>query len=139
MMPCMAGCAGPIPMCMFWGPPPVPAPSPSMNSRVVVLPTSGMAPSGLRSDQRLAPVDRVILAKGVTHELLVHEQPAQIGMVLEAHPEHVPHLALEPVRDRPEGDGGRNGGVILIDSHLQTEAMIVGKRVEVVDELEAWS
>src|SRR6058998_1921817 len=115
MIPCIAGCAGPTPTCRFWGPPPVPLPSPSMNSRRVVCAIA----LGRWSDERLTPVDRIVLPQGMAHELLVHEQPSQVRMRLEADAEHVPHLALEPVRDRPEGHGGRNAGIVLVHAHLE--------------------
>src|SRR5262245_59813458 len=102
MMPCMAGCAGPIPTCRFSVRLPVPLPSPSMNARVVV---SAMGLSLLPgADQRLAAVDGIVLAQRVADELLVHQQAPQIGMAVEADPEHVPHLTLEPVGDRPQID-----------------------------------
>src|SRR5262245_66691370 len=101
MMPCMAGCWGPIPRCMFWEPPPVPPPSTSMNSRVVVPRTLSATALRLRPDQGLTSVDRIVLAQRMADELLVQEQAAQVGMAGEAHAEHVPHLALEPVGDGP--------------------------------------
>src|SRR5216117_3407277 len=134
MIPCMAGCAGPTPTCRFWLPLPVPLPSPSMNSRRVV---SAIAPLGRRTDQRLAPVDRVVLPERMTDELLVHQQAPQVGMAREAHAEHVPDFALEPVGDRPEVDGGRHHGVVLVDLYFQSQPVVVRERVEVVDDLEA--
>src|SRR6266571_6778377 len=118
MMPCIAGCAGPMPTWMFWLPAPVPAPSPSMNSRRAV--------SGMRTDERLAAVDRIVLAQRVADELLVHQEAPGVGMAVEAHAEHVPHLALEPVGDRPEGGGRRHHRVVLLDAHLQAHAVVVG-------------
>src|SRR4051794_13253512 len=111
MMPCMAGWAGPTPIWRFcWPPEPVPAPSPSMKSRRT---GSGLTLL-LRPDQRLAAVDRVVLAKGVSHELLVHQQAARVGMAAEADAEHVPHLALEPVGDGPQVHGRRHRRVVLV-------------------------
>src|SRR5687768_17198021 len=136
MMPCMAGCCGPTPSCMVWLPPPAPAlaPSPSMNSRRVTL--SAIA-SGLRSDERLPSVDRVVLAQRMAHELLVQEQPTQVGMVLESDAEHVPHFTLEPVRDRPESDGARHQRRVFLDLHLHPDAVILRNRIQVIDDLEA--
>src|SRR5262245_40498990 len=118
MIPCMAGCAGPIPMCIFWEPPPVPPPSPSMNSRVVVPRAPSATALRLRPDQGLTSVDRIVLPQRMARELLVHEEAAQVGMAGEADPEHVPHLALEPVGDGPEGDGAGHDGVVLVHRHL---------------------
>src|SRR5262249_34245108 len=135
MIPCMAGWAGPMPTWTFWGPLPVPLPSPSMNSRRVV---SAIAPSlARRADQRLAAVDRIVLPQRMAHELFVHEKPARIRVILELHPEHVPRLALEPVGDGPEHDSARDAGVVLVHAHLQPEPMVVGDRVKMVDDLEA--
>src|SRR6266704_6794327 len=133
MIPCMAGCAGPTPTRRFWLPLPVPLPSPSMNSRCVVCAITVLA---RRTDQRLAPVDRVVLPQRVTDELLVHEQTPQVGMAREAHAEHVPDLALEPVGDGPEVDGGRYQGVVLVDPHFQSQPVVVRERVEVIDRSE---
>src|SRR5690349_24459529 len=80
MIPCIAGCAGPMPTVRFW-PVPVPLPSPSMNSRRVVVVAVLLGATSIsdpRSDQRLTTVDRVVLAERVADELLVHEQPAKI-------------------------------------------------------------
>src|SRR5262245_54562062 len=123
MMPCMAGWAGPTPTCRFW-PLPVPLPSPSMNARVVV---SAMRDLRLLpgADQRLAAVDGVVLAQRVAGELLVHQQPAQIGVAGKADPEHVPHLALEPVGDGPQVDRGGHLRVVLVHPHLDAQAVVV--------------
>src|SRR5712692_4497136 len=128
MMPCIAGCAGPMPTCRFWLPPPVPLPSPSMNSRRAV---SAMALLVRGTDQGLPPLDRVVLAQRVTDELLVHEEAPRVRVAGEAHPEHVPHLALEPVRDRPERDGARHDRVVLVHPRLDPHAVVVRHRVEV--------
>src|SRR5206468_10571701 len=134
MIPCIAGWAGPTPRCRFCGPPPVPLPSPSMNSWRVV----SAIVLARRADQRLAPGDRVVLPERVAHELLVHEEPPGIGMPLEAHAEHAPHLTLEPVRDRPQRNRGRHRRVVLVQAHLQPQTVVVGERVEVIDDLVAW-
>src|SRR5216684_4814325 len=98
MIPCIAGCWGPTLTCRFCPPLPVPLPSPRKISRVVV---SAMPPSVPRTDQRLPPLDGVVLAQGVPLELLVHQQASEVGVPLEADAEHIPHLSLEPVGDRP--------------------------------------
>src|SRR6266446_3072412 len=88
MMPCMAGCAGPMFTCRCSLPPPVAASSPRNSSRVV---RSGMSSLDLGPDQRLAPVHGVVLAQRVADELLVEEEAPQVRMALEADAEHVPH------------------------------------------------
>src|SRR5262245_35124186 len=131
MMPCIAGWAGPTPTVRFWLPPPVPLPSPSMNSRTV-----GSAMSDPRADEGLATLDRVVLAQGMPDELLVHEEAPRIRMAGEAHAEHVPHLALEPVRDGPEGHRGGHDGVVLVEADLDAQTVVVADRVEVIHHLE---
>src|SRR2546426_4732896 len=152
MIPCMAGCCGPTPSCMGWVPLPVPAPSPSMNSRVVVGPDGATSITGsprtarcgfalprsdLGADQGLTAVDRIVLPKRMADELLVEEQALEVRMAGEAHAEHVPHLALEPVGDGPEAGGRRHHGVVLDDADLHAQAMVVTDREEVIDHLEA--
>src|ERR1051326_5862538 len=88
MMPCIAGCCGPSPSCIRSAPAPVPVPSPSMNSRVVVGRDCVVAMLVGGTDERLAPIDRVILPQRMAHELLVHEEPPQVRMAVEADAEH---------------------------------------------------
>src|SRR5262245_41124981 len=45
-------------------------------------------------DERLASVDRVVLAQRMPDELLVEQEPPQVGMAGEPDAEHVPDLAL---------------------------------------------
>src|SRR5881628_3347887 len=152
MIPCMAGCCGPTPSCMGWVPPPVPAPSPSMNSRVVVGPEGAtsitrlprasrrgfaLPSSDLGADQRLTAIDRIVLPERVADELLVEQQALQVRMAGEAHPEHVPHLALEPVGNGPEAAGRRHHRVVFRHTHLHAQTMVVRHREEVIDDLEA--
>src|SRR6266508_7042907 len=161
MMPCMAGCAGPMLTCRCSDPPPIAAPSPRNSSRVVGsamvselegglrppfehpprsrgagearalsgTPSRGWfghvsrtphpdAWSDLRPDERLPPVDGIVLAQRVPDELLVEEQAPQIRMALEADTEHVPHLSLEPVGDGPESARGGHPRVVLLHPHL---------------------
>src|SRR5438093_900252 len=75
MIPCIAGWAGPTPRCRFCGPPPVPLPSPSMNSWRVV----SAIVLARRADHRLAPGDRVVLPDRGAHQLLVHAVPTRGG------------------------------------------------------------
>ena len=102
MVPCVAGCDGPIWISMI---------SPRCGSRLTdSLGRSrcdghqqrsrdghGFAIGSRSVDQRLASIDGVVLAQRVPLELLVHEDAAQVGMPVEADAEHVPDLALGPV------------------------------------------
>src|SRR5262249_23687854 len=126
MIPCMAGCAGPMPTVRFC-PVPVPLPSPSMISRRVVAGATSI--SNPRADQRLTPSDRVVLAQRMADELFVHQKPAQVRVAVEADAEHVPPVALEPVGDRPERDGRRHHGIVLLDAHLDAHALVPAQRI----------
>src|SRR5215469_183677 len=140
MMPCIAGCAGPMLMCRCSVPSPLPAPSPRNSSRVVrsamlrvplasSLLDRAVSPvrsrqarphaSDPRPDQRLPAVDGIVLAERMALELLVEQEAARIGMPLEADAEHVPHLALEPVGDGPEDGRGGHRRVVLLHPHLE--------------------
>ena len=48
------------------------------------------------------PLHRIVLAERMGGEFLGQEDPPQIGMPVEADAEHVPDLALHPVRPLPE-------------------------------------
>src|SRR5213593_236003 len=134
MMPCMAGWAGPMFTCRCSLPPSTAAPSPRNSSRVV---RSAILRLDLRADERLAPIDGVVLAQRVADKLLVEEEAPQIRMTLEADAEHVPHLSLEPVGDGPESAGGGHPRVVLLHPHLEADAVVVRGRVEMIDDLEA--
>src|SRR5215831_2050595 len=90
-----------------------------------------------RSDQRLAPLLRIVLAQGVTLELLVQQDAAQVGMVAEADPVQVPDLALHPVGGGPQLDHRVDLAGRLGNAGLDPHALVPGERVEVVDHLEA--
>src|SRR6266446_3885519 len=134
MMPCMAGCAGPMLTCRCSLPPPTAVPSPKNSSRVARSAISGL---DRRPDERLSPSDGVVLAQRVADELLIEEEAPQVRMTLEADAEHVPHLPLEPVGDGPEPAGGGHPRVVFLYAHLEADAVVVRGRVEMIDDLEA--
>ena len=87
--------------------------------------------------ERLAPLERVVLAQRVPLELVVHEEAPQVGVVREADPVHVEAVALEPVGPAADGRDARHDGIRLRHLHPQANAPVVPRRVEVVDDLEA--
>src|SRR5437867_3045400 len=108
MIPCIAGCAGPMlrsisRVSSWWGGQSCPQPA---FSRLDPL-ESGSATSGPlrlstislghilvdRPNQGLALFDRIVLAQRVTLKPCVHEYALQVRMPPEADPEHVPYLA----------------------------------------------
>src|SRR5882757_7177618 len=145
-VPCVAGCDGPIlssiaskfmsrescssifvPLCCS-------SAIRSSDAQVVVL-RIGMHRT--RTDQRLALLLRVVLAQRVALELLVKVDALQVGVAVEDDAVHVPGLALEPVRTRPQRDHARQLRIALLERHLDAYAVVLGERVEVVDDLEA--
>src|SRR5574337_1153107 len=88
-------------------------------------------------DQRLPPAQRVVLAQGVPHELLVHVEAARIGVPREEDAVHVAAVALEPVGPAPHRGDGVHGGVRLRHFHPEANPVVVPGGVELVDDLEA--
>jgi hypothetical protein len=58
-------------------------------------------------------------------------------VALEGHAEQVEDLALVPVRDAPYPLDARHARLLARQVHLQHEGVVVGVRIEVVDDLEA--
>src|SRR4030065_431359 len=63
-----------------------------------------MLPLLLRSHGGLPPGLRVVLAKRVPLELLVHEDPLEVRVIAENDAVHVVRLPLEPIHPGPDGD-----------------------------------
>src|SRR5690348_15594204 len=113
-VPCIAGCDGPMLIVIRSG-----GSSCSLSDRsctslrpstsCLIVDVSGISIRLLRCrDEVVAPHERlalllgVVLAQRIADELLVEEDPAQIGMAVEADPVHVERLALLPVERRPQ-------------------------------------
>ena len=86
-----------------------------------------------------APRRVVVLAQRVPLEPLVAEDAAQVRVAVDADAEHVPHLALEPVDPFPHRDQRGDGGVRLLERHLEAQARVARQGKEVVDGVEALS
>ena len=56
----------------------------------------------------LIAAERIILAKRMSLPALIHQNAAKVGVARELDAEHVPNLALGPVRARPNRDRRRN-------------------------------
>src|SRR5205807_358238 len=65
----------------------------------------------LCGDRLLPNLDRIILAQRKAVPVLRHQQPPRIGVAVEHDTEQVRHLALEPVRCRPQLADGRDASV----------------------------
>jgi hypothetical protein len=94
---------------------------------------------GRSGDERLPLAERVVLAQGVPLELLVHEDASEIGMAGEADAVEVPHEPLPPVRALEDRGGARQLGVRLAHPELESQMLLVGDRVEEIDDLERGS
>src|SRR5713226_9064160 len=101
---------------------------------------SGSSPGAWLVDgpnQGLALFDRIVLAQRVTLKPFVHEYALQVRMPPKADPEHVPYLALEPVGSGPQRGEGVHLSHGLLHGNHQPQSMLVGHRVEVVNDREA--
>src|SRR5262245_19738968 len=106
-VPCIAGCDGPmLTVISSWGSSVSTSRSAeSLRPRTRVLRSAMTSSRSLEqvraADQRLPLFLRVVLAQRVADELLVHVDPPQIGVALEADAVHVEGLALLPVEAGP--------------------------------------
>src|SRR5467141_621575 len=83
--------------------------------------------------QQLArPFERIVLALWEALPVFRHQDAPAIGVPGEVHPEHVPHLALEPVRRRPHV-GHRRYRLLLADLHFDPHALAMPRGIQVVD------
>src|SRR5213080_4385687 len=80
--------------------------------------------------------ERIVLALGESLPVLGHEDAPAIGMAGEVHPEHVVHLALEPVGRSPHA-GDRRNRLMRRDLHLQPHAVSMPRRVQHVQTVES--
>src|SRR6188508_595309 len=92
-VPCMAGCDGP----MFTVMSSVGSSCSSSRSSRFLRPRTSFLISAIYSS-----LLRVVLAQRVPDELVVHVDPAQVGVTVEGDAVHVVGLALEPVERRPQ-------------------------------------
>src|SRR6266851_7754671 len=87
--------------------------------------------------QQLArSLERIVLPLRKSLPVVGHQDAPPIGVAGEVHPEHVVHLALEPVRGRPDA-GDRRHRLLLADLHLDPHTMAMPRRIQAVDHIEA--
>ena len=78
-----------------------------------------------------------VLAQRVAGEAVPEEQPAQVGMAVEADAEQVEDLALLQVRAVVEAGQRGHGRILAVGGdHLDLDDVVEVQRLEVVDELE---
>src|SRR5689334_20128378 len=64
--------------------------------------------------------DRVVLAQRVPLPVVVHDDPREVRVALDADAHQVPGLALVPVGGRPDLDDARHR-LAVVDPHLEPE------------------
>ena len=84
----------------------------------------------------LAPGPIVIFAQRVADELVMAQDPFQVRMAVEADAEHVPALALGPIRRLPQIVHAVEARVGFGDRNTQPQAPAVPQRIQLVDDLE---
>src|SRR5512139_2192451 len=124
-VPCMAGCDGPMLGSML----------PGRASRWIRA-SGSMSDIVLERQARLAQAPGIGLAQRVALEALVGQDPAEIGVALEADTEHVEDLPLEPLGVLPQPDEARDRGSRGGDRGLEAQTDMAGHRIEMIDELE---
>src|SRR5215203_1812538 len=65
--------------------------------------------------------ERIILAQRVPLPVILHDDPSEVGVPLEADPHQVPRLPLVPVGRRPDRHDARDGFAV-VEPHLDTDA-----------------
>src|SRR5690606_19741342 len=80
---------------------------------------------------------RKVLPQRVTLRVVLgHQDPAQVRVAVEADPEHVVRLALEPVRTRPQRHDRVDLQRVQRELHLHAKRTTVRDRPELVDDLQ---
>src|SRR6185295_6497472 len=81
-------------------------------------------------------LDWIILAQRIALPVLGHQQPARIRMAVEDDAEEIPHLALEPVRGRPDAAHRADVRVATGEPHLDADPRAAFEGDEDVHDLE---
>ena len=89
-----------------------------------------------RPGELLALLDRIVLAQGVPHEILVVQDPSQIRVPLEPNPVLIKGLPLEPVGGLIDPDCRGQGRILFSEADLEADMPTRLQRVEMVDDLE---
>ena len=116
-----------------------------MPSSVSVCRVGGLvlAPFGLVFERELviarersAPAWIVVFSESVPDELFVTEYAPEVGVIAKPYAEHVKGLSLPPVGRLPDRRYGIDFRGPFRYGHLQTEAVAVVYRIEVIDHIE---
>src|SRR4030042_676332 len=122
IVPCMAGGDGPMFRSIVAG-------------RACCWVRDGML--FLQGDEGLTPAEGIVLAERMTLQPVVHEDPPEVGVALETHAKKVIDFALQPVGVLPERGQRGDPEIALVDSRLNPQAPVPGKRKEMNDQLKA--
>src|SRR5919206_3469435 len=87
---------------------------------IAVVGRSAIATLFLAREADGLAADRVVLAQRVPLPVVVHDDPRQVGVALDADAHQVPGLALVPVGGRPYLDDARHR-LAVVDPHLEAE------------------
>src|SRR4029453_14504426 len=137
MVPCDAGCDGPIwisvislsPWSVSWNRSGMSVPG-VRSILAAVLPREPRLRDGIAlGNQGLPLVPRVVLAQRVALELRVHEDAPQVGVADEADAVHVPDLALGPQGRVPQRRGARDRRIPARHLGLHAQPVVVGEGV----------
>src|SRR5664280_122562 len=140
--PCVDGCCGPmLTTTSLKARPSTSEPSPravasSMRRRASLTASSGSGVSNCSNMRVVLDEVDVVLAQRVADEVVLEQDAAQVGMPEVLDPDHVPSLALMPVRGRPDTGHGVDLGLRARQLHVQLEVRVRLPRVHVVDALD---
>src|SRR5271166_2020177 len=141
MVPCEAGCDGPIWSSMISS---VGSEASSFcdqragnDMRILLL--GGPQRLGDRIDlgnDRLPLLEWIILAQRMADETVIHQDAPQVRVAAKLDAEHVEAFALQPVRRLPDRIRARHPGVIGLEMDFHAQALIFADGFELIDDLE---
>src|SRR5258708_23805764 len=135
--PCVLGCCGPMlitsSLVSNIAPRTVPGTSSAfpvlLNVRLVARLAELEPVERVFHQQFAGTFERIILPLREALPVVRHQNAPAIGVAGEVHPEHVVHLALQPVRRRPYV-GHRRHRLVLADPRLQTHPLPQPRRLK---------
>src|SRR6185503_15194395 len=131
--PCVEGCCGPMFSVMRRAR--VSTSGDSAGGPAVTV-TPGMSPSLMRSNSGTRY--RIVLAQRMPFPILRQHDASELGMIAEADPKQVEHLALVPVGPAPDRCHGIDLWMVTRHPAFQPHPLVALQRVQVIDHLEAW-
>src|SRR5438128_6177320 len=135
--PCVLGCCGPMlitsslvsNIAPWW------TVGELFNLRLLLGLTQFQPVDRIFHQQLARAFERVVLPLRMALPVLGHQNAPPIGMSDEIHAEHVEHLALEPVRSRPDA-GHRSERLPVTNFDLHAKPLPVPDREQTVDNVE---